>query len=241
MRECLRTASSAPEQAEPERATRLVRWFIELRFSQHGQAPDALRAEQGRSDGARSSPKVAVQDEAGIEFRCGLTFDMSGKKRYPVFCPLDEAVRPHSERSTRDAALSEAKSGPPEIFVGARSGCTQRARPRRDFGLNALWRAQMPPNRPERAREGRARASDSVGALVHRAPVLTAGASTRCAPRRAGHSDGARCSPKVAVMVEADIEFWCGLTSDMSGKKLYPVFCPLDEAVGQHRAKHCGD
>ena len=62
----------------------------------------------------------------------------------------------------------------------------------------------MPPSHPERAREGKARAMLADGALVHRATVFTGSASTRCALRRAGCSDGARCSPEVAVLNEAD-------------------------------------
>ena len=63
----------------------------------------------------------------------------------------------------------------------------------------------MPPSHPERARAGPSRAGDSVGALVHRAPNSTAGSSTRFAPRRAGHKDGARCNTEATVLSEADI------------------------------------
>ena len=94
------------------------------------------------------------------------------------------------------------------ILVRLRRRHTQRARPRRRLGVNELWPAQMPPDRPERARAGRARANHSVGALVHRAPIFTARPSTRCAPRRAGRSDGARCSQKAAVLSEEGIKFF---------------------------------
>ena len=161
---------------------------------------------------------------------------MSGKRRYPGVCPLDEAVRPHTERSVQADTSLETESWRFLTLARLRRRHTQRARPRRRFGLNELWPAQMPPNRLERAPAGRARAGSSVGAMVHRAPVFTARASTRLALRRAGRSDGARCSPEVAVMVEAGIEFLCGLTFDMSGKNRYPGFCPLDEAVRRHVA-----